>query len=136
MMNLRDDLVRIEVELQLQRLCGIGARPQNLADFAQGEAELLAFQNELQMCAVAIQIEPRRSAPARMQKAAILVKPQSPKAEPKLAGNVANGKGDILLPTLPVSACPSQRFSERFSAMCPAFVSMTGPSEHPRVTVI
>lgn len=43
MINLRDDLVRIEVELELQRLRRVGAGRQNPADFAQGEAELLAF---------------------------------------------------------------------------------------------
>src|SRR5215213_2654922 len=68
------------------------------ADFRQGEAELLALEDDGKSGAIAGVIDASRALATRRKETAILIEAQRPQGNPELAREVANRKGLCAVP--------------------------------------
>src|SRR5829696_8934476 len=89
------DLFQAELELGGGRE-GLLALRQHVADLDQGEAELLAFQDDGQAGPVAGAVDPLGAGPDRRKQPAVLVEPERPQGNAELAGQVADGVGSMV----------------------------------------
>src|SRR6185437_4724282 len=88
--DLGDDLLRIELILEIRRF----ARPlaaDQILDFGEGEAKLLALEDHLHPHAVGRPIIPSVAFPARLDEPAILIEPERAQADAKQARHLADG---------------------------------------------
>src|SRR6202034_3623211 len=90
MADLGDDLLRIELILEVRRLRRPLAADQVL-DFGQGEAELLALEDHLHPDAVGPAIKSSVALAARLDQAAILIEPQRAQADAEQSRRLADG---------------------------------------------
>ena len=83
-------------ELQLSALAGLlVVEVQDVGDLAQGEAEPLAAEDELQPDPLAIMEDPGGADPLRRQQTAILVEPDGAQGGAELRGELADRPGPI-----------------------------------------
>ena len=76
------------------RLAGFGVvELDHFADFAEGKAEPLAPQDELEAGAVARRIDPLLALALRAQEPLVLVEPDRPGGDIELLGEIGDGKG-------------------------------------------
>jgi hypothetical protein len=79
--KLRQHHLLVQGEI-LGRLCGVAVGVEQIRDFGQGEAEVLALQNELEPGLLPAIVKARGAAAERLDQAALLVKAQGAQRNP------------------------------------------------------